>query len=308
MQIISVMIMIGAIIYIIYDLSTEEIDESISRRLLTHAPGLTEEEKQKREEQASSEFIRDALKKFAQGMVSKSKNVIAQKQILNEAGMATDDDSFISHMSKKILYAIICGTAGVFLAIVGETSPLNKLMLILFFPLGGFKFPDFKIKRLAKQRAEEVTYTLPDAIDLLSVCVEAGLGLDSAITRVANEQENSAPILSQEFKRVGKDIVAGVSRSEALKNLAKRNSSPELRSFVGLLIQSDRLGTSISQSLKVYSDSLRVKRRQKAEELASKASIKMTIPLVLFILPATFIVILTPAAISIVEVFMGGGL
>ncbi|HSA07008.1 MAG TPA: type II secretion system F family protein [Candidatus Gastranaerophilales bacterium] len=307
MEFISTLILISVIIFIIYEeFFAEEKDDSITRRLKEYSPVLTEEEKQKKEEQDSATFIKDALKKLSQNVANKSRNVLAEKQTLAEAGMSSDDDSFIGHISKKLMYAFICGAMGVTLAMLTSVSPMNKLMLILFFPLLGFRFPDMKIKKIAKQRAEEVTYTLPDAIDLLSVCVEAGLGIDSAISRVANEQETSAPVLSQEFKRVGKDIITGISRSDALKALAKRNGSVELRSFVGLLVQSDRLGTSISQSLKVYSDSLRVKRRQRAEELASKASIKMTIPLVLFILPATFIVILTPAALSILKIFTQG--
>ncbi len=307
MEIISLIIMVSAIVYVIYEFSAEEIDESVSRRLQEYTPVLSEEEQKKKEEEISSEFIRESLRKIAQNIINNSKNIIIQKQALTEAGMATDDDSFINHISKKLMYAVFFGIIGVLVAIAGEVSPLNKLMLIIFFPLVGFRLPDMKIKRIAKKRAEEVTYTLPDAIDLLSVCVEAGLGLDSAIIRVAREQELSAPVLAQEFKRTGKDIVAGISRADAFKALAKRNASPELRSFISLLVQSDRLGTSISQSLKVYSDSLRIKRRQRAEELASKASIKMTIPLVLFILPATFIVIMTPAALGIFKTFMGMG-
>jgi len=307
MELFTAIIMIVAIGYIIYEFSNEEIDESVSRRLLQYSPVSLEEEEKKKEED-SAEFIRQAINKIAQNVANKSKDVIAQKQILAEAGLSTDEDSFLGHIATKLTYALICGAIGLFVAFMGDISSMNKLLLVLFFPLVGFRFPDMKIKSIAKHRAEEVTYTLPDAIDLLSVCVEAGLGIDSALTRVAKEQETSAPILSQEFKRVGKDVVAGIARSDALKALSNRNSSQELRSFIGLLIQSDKLGTSISQSLKVYSDSLRVKRRQRAEELASKASIKMTIPLVLFILPATFIVIMAPAALSMVKMFSSGGL
>ena len=307
MEIFSTIIMVSTIIYIIYEVTSDEMDESVSRRLSQFSPAISEEERKRREEEDSSKFIMEALRKLAQNIANKSKNVLAQKQILVEAGMTSDDDTFIAHVSKKLMYALVFGGAGIFISIMGSLTPFNKLMIILFLPLVGFRFPDMKIKNIAKKRAEEVTCTLPDAIDLLSVCVEAGLGLDSALTRVAKEQEKSSPILSVEFKRVGKDVIAGISRADALKALAKRNASPALRSFVGLLVQSDKLGTSISQSLKVYSDSMRVKRRQKAEELASKASIKMTIPLVLFILPATFIVILAPAAISIMNSFMKSG-
>ena len=305
MELFSIIIMIISVIYIIYEFSSEDKDELISKRLLHYSPDLIEEENKQKEED-STEFIKQAINKIAQNVVNKSRNVIAQKELLVEAGIAVDEDTFLEHIIKKLTYALIFGSVGVFVAVMGDVTALNKLLLVFFFPLIGFRFPDMKIKKIAKYRAEEVTYTLPDAIDLLSVCVEAGLGIDSAITRVSKEQETSSPILSQEFKRVGKDIVAGISRADALRALSRRNSSKELRSFIGLLIQSDKLGTSISQSLKVYSDSLRTKRKQKAEELASKASIKMTIPLVLFILPATFIVIMTPAALSMMKMFSSG--
>ncbi len=308
MEAFSTIIIISTIVYIIYEATLEEIDENIARRMLQFAPELSEEEKQRREEEDSSKFIRESLKKLAQNVADKSKNVLAQKQILTEAGMTSDDDTFIAHVSKKLAYAMVLGGVGIFLSTAGSFSPLNRLIILFILPLLGFRFPDMKMKSIGKKRAVEITYALPDAIDLLGVCVEAGLGLDSALTRVAKEQETSSPILSFEFKRVGKDVIAGISRADALKALAKRTASQELKSFIGLLVQSDKLGTSISQSLKVYADSMRVKRRQKAEELAAKASIKMTIPLVLFILPATFIVILAPAAISIMKTFSGSGL
>jgi tight adherence protein C len=305
MDTLSALVLVLIFAYGIYEFMSEGTEDTIARRLIQYSPAGFE--KQKNTEQ-SLEYIKKLIDKIAKQAISTSKDVLGQKQILTEAGLSSDDDTFLSHMSRKVLYAIICGGVAFFVAIASGMPPLLKLVFMLLFPLMGFRFPDIQLRNVAKKRSEDVTYTLPDAIDLLSVCVEAGLGLDSALTRVAKEMDMSAPILAQEFKRVGKDVVAGISRSDALRALLKRNTSVELRSFVGLLIQSDKLGTSISQSLKVYADSLRTKRKQKAEELAAKASIKMTIPLVLFILPATFIVILAPAAISIYKTFTSSGM
>lgn len=307
MEYISILILIATGVYIFYEVAINTRDENVISRLLEFSPSKIDDPDRKKEDDDddSVEFLRNAVNSLAQRVINKSKNVLAHKQMLVEAGMAADDDSYLNYVSKKLIYAGFGGVMGLFMAITADASIVMKLAYIIMFPVVCFRFPDMSVKNKAKKRAESCTYSLPDALDLLTICVEAGLGLDSAITRVATEQEQSAPVLSQEFKRVGKDILAGVPRGDAFRSLSKRVNSAELRSFVGLLIQSDKLGTSIGQSLKVYSDAMRTKRRQKAEELAAKASIKMTIPLVLFILPATFIVILAPAAISIVTTFMG---
>lgn len=258
-------------------------------------------------EDTSVSFLMSAVAGLAQSVKEKSKDTLLQKQLLSEAGLQCDDEALLKHTSKKILYAGVI-TVVAFVLLMGKSDPMMKIVTLLIGPILGFRFPDIVLKGKAKKRAEEVTYTLPDAIDLLSVCVEAGLGLDSALSRVAKEQQKNAPILATEFDKVTKEILAGIPRSDAFRNLIKRNGSQELRSFVSLLIQSDKLGTSISNSLRIYSDALRIKRRQKAEELAAKAGIKMSIPLVLFILPATFIVILAPAAISMFKMFTGANM
>jgi len=253
-------------------------------------------------------FLVKTLRRIARDIAEKSKNIVLQKQLLSEAGLASDDDAVLRHITKKIVFAgaLMALSFLIFVADASTDNMLLKIFMLLSSPMVGFRFPDFMLRSKAKTRSEEVTYALPDAIDLLTICVEAGLGLDSAIGRVAQEEENSSPILAFEFNRVTKDVLAGVSRADAFRNLVKRNASPELKSFTGLLIQSDRLGTSIAQALKVYSDVLRTKRRQRAEQLAAQAGVKMSIPLVLFILPATFIIILGPAAIGLIGTFMGG--
>ena len=304
MEIFIIPITILAIGYMIF-MFMDNSDENVKRRLNAHSTSTSNDRKNKngQDDIDSADFLFKNINNISKNIADKSKNIVLQKQLLAEAGLQSDDDAVLKHISKKIIYACVLGVISLILLVGGSSSPMIKIMVLILGPLLGFRFPDIVLKSKSKNRATEVTYSLPDALDLLTVCVEAGLGLDSAISRVSHEQRKSAPILSYEFQRVSKDILAGVPRSEAFRNLLKRNASTELRSFVGLLIQSDKLGTSISQSLKVYSDALRIKRRQKAEELASKAGVKMSLPLVLFILPATFIVILAPAALSMITMF-----
>lgn len=291
--------------YIIFLFLEDEKDVDINKRLTDFASGSGRKGGDKESEVDSKDFILKSINTLAKNVAEKSKNLVTQKQLLSEAGMVSDEDAVLKHISKKIIYTSVMAVISLFLFFAGSAPVMIKMMMLLVGPLLGFRLPDIMLKSESRKRATEATYSLPDALDLLTVCVEAGLGLDSAIARVSKEQRSSAPILSHEFERVSKDILAGIPRSEAFRNLLKRNNSQELKSFVGLLIQSDKLGTSISQSLRVYSDALRIKRRQRAEELASKAGVKMSLPLVLFILPATFVVILAPAAISMITIFMG---
>ena len=257
----------------------------------------------------SAGFLIKTLRHFSNEIAQRSKDMVMQKQLLAEAGLPSDEDAILKHISRKIIFASVLGVLSFLMFISpGKASIIIRMLLLIIAPVVGFRFPDMVLKNQAKKRADAVTYALPDAIDLLTVCVEAGLGLDSAIGRVAREQEKSSPILTNEFNRVSKDVLAGISRADAFRNLLKRNSSAELRSFISLLIQSDKLGTSIAQALKVYSDALRTKRRQRAEQLAAQAGVKMSIPLVLFILPATFIIILGPAAIKVIGSFVGSGI
>lgn len=306
MEIIVIPISIAAFSYIIYMFLEEEKDEQIDKRLTAFSFNAGKGS-EKDKEIDSKDFLLKSINNLARNVAEKSKNLVVQKQLLSEAGMVSDDDAVLKHISKKIIFIIVMSLFSLFVFFAGSAPPIIKLMTLVIGPLVGFRLPDMMLKAESKKRATEVTYSLPDALDLLTICVEAGLGLDSAIARVWKEQKHTAPILSYEFERVSKDILAGIPRSDAFRNLLKRSSSQELKSFVGLLIQSDKLGTSISQSLRVYSDALRVKRRQKAEELASKAGVKMSLPLVLFILPATFIVILAPAVISMMTIYMGSG-
>lgn len=166
----------------------------------------------------------------------------------------------------------------------------------------GYLLPGIVLARMAKRRQHKVRLATPDALDLLVVSVEAGLGLDQALQRVGEELTTVHPALSDDLRLINLELRAGKPRSEALHNLAARTGVDDLTSLVAILVQTDKFGTSVAQALRVYSDVLRTKRRQRAEEAAAKTAVKMVFPLVICIFPAIWIVTLGPAAIKFVQV------
>lgn len=174
---------------------------------------------------------------------------------------------------------------------------------VIFWFIAGvilaFYLPDLYLSRLIQKRRESIRLALPDALDLLAICMEAGLGLDQALMRVGAELSKTHPALSDEFRLINLEQRAGTPRLDAWRHMADRTKLEIVSSFVGMLVQTDRFGTPISKALAVFSESLRTQRRQKAEELAAKTTIKMVFPLVLFIFPSMFIVLLAPAIITI---------
>jgi tight adherence protein C len=166
----------------------------------------------------------------------------------------------------------------------------------------GYIFPGMILARLAKRRQHRIQLSLADALDLLVVSVEAGLGLDQALARVSAELTFAHPDLSAELRLVNLELLAGTGRPQALRNLADRTGVDDLSSLVAMLVQTDKFGTSVAHSLRVFSDTLRTKRRQRAEEAAAKTGVKMVFPLVICIFPAIWVVTLGPAAIKFVQV------
>jgi tight adherence protein C len=168
----------------------------------------------------------------------------------------------------------------------------------------GYMLPAFVLGRQASQRQHRIRLSLPDALDLLVVSVEAGLGLDQAMQRVGVELAPAHPELSDELRLIGLELRAGKARSEALHNLGARTGVDDVVSLVAMLVQTDKFGTSVAQSLRVHSATLRTKRRQRAEEAAAKTGVKMVFPLVFCIFPALWVVTLGPAVIKFIEVLM----
>jgi tight adherence protein C len=177
-------------------------------------------------------------------------------------------------------------------------------LLLIVAPAIGYVLPRFILKKMIRIRQNQIQLALPDALDLAVICVEAGLGLEQALDRVGLELRHAHPALSSELALMTLEIRAGMPRIDALRNLATRTGVEDMRSFVAVLIQTDRFGTSVATSLRVHSDALRTERRQRAEELAAKTSIKIIIPLVLFIFPTLFIVVLGPVVITVVRDFL----
>ncbi|QDU40293.1 Bacterial type II secretion system protein F domain protein [Maioricimonas rarisocia] len=165
----------------------------------------------------------------------------------------------------------------------------------------GFYLPEIVLIVIRKQRMERVFLTMPDALDLLVVCVEAGLGLDAAMRRVSEELAESAPDICSELNMANMQLQMGRPRREVLHDLGVRTGVDDMRSLVAILIQADRFGSSIAQALRVQSDSMRVKRSQMAEEKAQQTAVKMIFPLVLFIFPGIFVVLVGPAAIMMIR-------
>lgn len=206
-----------------------------------------------------------------------------------------------------IKLALTAGLVGIVLAwsapglLAGRVEPLT-VGGVAWALVAGWALPDFWVSRLGTQRRLKLARTLPDVFDLLSVSVEAGLGFDGAIQKVS---EKFTDPTASEFGEYLKEVRLGKTREEALRNLAERTGLPELKAFTAAVIQADRLGVSLSRVLRVQSDQLRTQRMQRAEEAAMQTPIKMVFPLVFFIFPTIFVVLLGPAIIQLVTNFVG---
>lgn len=222
------------------------------------------------------------------------------KQRLMEAGFRTETAPML-FLSIKLLVAagllFITGGFAVFFEGIGSGALIKAIIG------GGLGFygPEAVLSFLASSRKKAIFQGLPDALDLLVVCVEAGLGLDQAMRKVASEMKTSYRILSEEFGLCNLHLQMGRPRAQVLQDLGGRTGVEDLRSLASLLIQADKFGSSVAQALRVQSDSMRVKRQQIAEEKAAKTAVKLILPLVLFIFPGVFVVLVGPAAVQMVQ-------
>ena len=183
----------------------------------------------------------------------------------------------------------------------------NVLSWSVALGLLGFYLPTIAIGMRQRQRRDQVQSTLPDSLDLMVVCVEAGLGVAAAIQRVATEMRMTNRVISEELSLVYQEMQAGVPRPEALRNLADRTGVEDVYALVAMLIQTDKLGTSLAQALRTHAESMRTRRRQRAEKQARKAAVKLAFPLVFLILPALLTIILGPAAIQLMKALVADG-
>jgi tight adherence protein C len=243
------------------------------------------------------ERLGQALDPLSKAMPLSPSDVSRTRSWLIQAGYR-DPRHLTIYVGSRLACALIAFTA------VVAGSGLSSPVLVVSVSALGFFLPRFALKRQIQKRQQRIKLGLPDALDLTVICVEAGLALDQAMMRVGQDLRHAHLELSDEFHLVNLEMRAGKPRAEALRNLVERTGVDDIRSLVGTLIQTDRFGTSVAQALRVHSDSLRTERRQRAEEQAAKTTIKMVIPLVLFVLPSIIFVTLGPAVIQLIRTLM----
>ena len=274
-------------------------DRSVGRRLQqlqdkSSSRGVV----QRRHRQAKREQLEVWLMSFGERLATGRKDVFETRQKLVRAGYRQQDAVPIYYALRVI--SLVVGVV-IILALLPALQGRSMLLWVIAGAGVFWMLPVGVVARKIRLRKKEMQKALPDALDMLVVCVEAGLGLNQALVRVSEESETMSPVLAEELQIVNLEMRAGTPREDALRNLGERTDVPDLRALATMLIQTDRFGTSIAQALRVHSDTLRVKRRQRVEEAAAKTTIKLVPPLVFFIFPAIFVVILGPAMLHIIN-------
>lgn len=253
-------------------------------------------------------LLRRTGRRFGKSLQPDSEGKLSKlRKKFMRAGYYKENDVVV-YFGAKVFFAVLFLALSVAVKFTAlKALPAQQfLSLILSSVLAGFYLPDFYLYRKTKYRKNKIFEGFPDALDLMVVCVEAGMGLDAAIKRVGDEMEFKNKELSEEFRILSLELRAGKSRAEGLRNLAMRTDLEDVSSLVTLLIQTDKFGTRVAQALRVHSDAMRTKRYQRAEEMAAKIPIKILFPLVFFILPALVLTLVAPGVIRMYRMMVGG--
>ena len=240
------------------------------------------------------------IQKVGELMPVSSDDSSMTKTMLTHAGYRSDNAVKI-YYGIRLLSTVSMGLVGLALRNSLSANPSLHIVFPAAMALGGFIAPNFMLEKRIKKRLTTLRLALPDALDLMVIAVEAGLGLDQAIQYVATELRNAHRELTEEFTLTNLEIRAGKRRADALKNLGERSGEPELRKLTAILIQNDRFGTSVAESLRQHSDHLRIRRRQEAEERAAKVGVKLVFPIFFCILPAMMLVCAGPGVLGVVK-------
>ena len=222
---------------------------------------------------------------------------------LSHGGLRSER-ALINYLGAKVILGIVCAVGFLWVNSHWPQTATNAAFFTIATMAIGFYLPSLWLMGRVSERRREINHALPNALDLLVTCVEAGLGLEAAVQRVVSELELGAPLLASELEQTALEMRAGVARGEAFRRMADRTGVEELRNLSAIIIQTQVFGTSIAKSLRIQSDAMRIRRMQLAEERAAAASVKMTVPLSLCISPALFAVLLGPAVVKIIRILL----
>ncbi len=253
--------------------------------------------KQSKKNAALTAMLEKATTPLADSVKGTEKEMGELREVLMNAGFRRENAPIVFKGMQLILTGVGLFFGGV-LGLVADGLSQGMVMKVAIGVIAGFMVPKIILGQMAKARKMKVFLGLPDALDLMVVCVEAGLGMDQALRKVSDEMKKSHPAIGEEFSIANQQLQLGRARSEVLQALGFRSGVDDLKQLASILIQADKFGSSIATALRVQSDSMRVKRRQMAEEKAAKTAVKMIFPLVLFIFPGIFVVLVGPAAIQ----------
>jgi tight adherence protein C len=304
-DLIPLLVFIGivALIWSILSMISQRNTRSMERLArLSRPPSLAEVEAPQSKAERFAGLI-DAAKSLSSPLMPQSElEQSALKTKLANAGFRSDSAPMI-YSGIRFATFLAFSLAGILIFIPGAENPFDfhTVKWVIIMAGVGFYLPSIILWWIKRKRQEAIFLSLPDALDLLVVCVESGLGLDAAMRKVTDEMGDHAKIICEEFSLANFQLQMGRSRREVLHDLGVRTGVDDVRSLAAILIQADRFGSSIAQALRVQSDSMRTRRKQLAEEKAAKTAVQLLFPLILFIFPGIFVVLVGPAAINIME-------
>lgn len=295
---VAVFVAIGAIAWVVLGYMFSPEEDRAEQRLAELSDPRARSNRNNKKSEALQRVLSKNAPKLAKSLTpTNEKEMSKLRQSLVEAGFRSETAP-VTYLALRAIIALA------FLAIGGGGTLLwygfTSAAAIRTFMIGaaGFYLPILVLSQLARRRKQQIFYGLPDALDLLVVCVEAGLGLDQAMQRVAKEMKKSYRIIADEFGMCNLHLQMGRARNQVLSDLGARTGVDDLRALASILIQADKFGSSVATALRVQSDSMRIKRHQIAEEKAAKTAVKLIFPLVLFIFPGIFVVLVGPAGIQ----------
>jgi tight adherence protein C len=258
----------------------------------------------RRRRQSKKQMLRDVIEMLGEHVERGGLDLEGWAKKLVQAGFWSAEAPRI-FLGARVVLAALLVIGGLVAGTLLDARLWGTLVMAFWLGAFGWLMPGWYVLRRRHARRKEIQGALADALDLLVACVEAGMGLNQAIVRVAEEIRNISDSLAEELSMVNLEIRAGTPRAQALRNLADRTGSEDIEELVSMLIQTERFGTSVGRALRVQATTLRQKRRQRAEEAAAKTTIKLVFPLVIFVFPALFVVVLGPAVIQVIEALAG---